>query len=289
MPNKTLHLHLISDASGETVDMVASAVISQFEGIHVVKHFWPLVRSFDNIDEAIKVVARSGGIVIQTMLNDEMLLYLRNQCSKMNVPCFSPIEELTNIISSILGIEPTSNARSKNPVLDKRYFDKVNSINFAINHDDGNRSHLSDEADIIIYGVSRVSKTPISLYIAAHYGYRVANIPITSLSSAPYISSENTSSLKIGLTISPSVLSKVRSDRCDNISNKRSQVAQAMSEEYSSIEASTQELKASLALFRKHQIYVIDVTHKAIEEIAADIIKHLHEQQDKENVVDIVL
>ncbi|CAL7962501.1 Kinase/pyrophosphorylase [Alphaproteobacteria bacterium] len=264
----TLHIYLVSDSSGETVAAVSRAAVTQFTGLHVIEYMWPLVRSKEQIDALMIEVQKAPGVIIHTMVNSEVRTYLIDKCKAISAPCLCSIQSILDGIQDYLKVPPSKQTPGKYSKLDDDYFSKIESMNFAINHDDGAGMEEYNKADIVLLGVSRTSKSPTALYLSQR-GYKVANFPIvldisTGLKISPH-------PLVVGFTIEPQYLLKVRCNRFASYKDMKNNSHKFL-ENYLSIDAINQEVEYAIKLFEKLKISVINVTAKAIEEIAAEVI-----------------
>jgi [pyruvate, water dikinase]-phosphate phosphotransferase / [pyruvate, water dikinase] kinase len=177
MPD-VLHLHLISDSTGETLESVAKASLARFEGAQAVKHFWPMVRSEGHLDRIIEEVAKKPGLVIYTLVDGLVRDRLEMRCATLGLPMVSPLDPTISALSELLG-QAATRRPGRQHVMDQAYFRRVDAINYTMVHDDGAQTGLEEleEADILLLGVSRTSKTPTSIYLA-NRGYKTANIPL---------------------------------------------------------------------------------------------------------------
>jgi regulator of PEP synthase PpsR (kinase-PPPase family) len=258
-----LNLYMVSDSSGETVVAVSKAVISQFENVQVKEYMWPLVRAKAQIDNLIQDVEKNPGIVLYTIINKELRDYLKLRCAEINVKCISPIANVISEISKYCGVLASKKNPEKEIFDDMSYFRKIDAINFAVNHDDGQQNQNFNEADILILGVSRTSKSPTSLYLAQR-GYKVANWPI--INGVEYDPLRFNNPLIVGLTVSIDRLIQIR--QCRLIA----QDVKNYDNEYTDALTIKDELKYANKIFQRNNIPVIDVTSKAVEEISAEII-----------------
>jgi regulator of PEP synthase PpsR (kinase-PPPase family) len=261
LPN--LSVYMVSDSSGETVIAVTKAVISQFDNIEVQEYMWPLVRSKEQIDEIATALQKNPGIVIYTILNKELREYLKLKCSELNVKCFSPIANIISEICSYCGVLTSKKTPEKEILSDINYFKKIEAINFTVNHDDGQQSKDFNNADILLTGVSRTSKSPTSLYLAQR-GYKVANWPI--INGVDYDFSLIDKPLIVGLTIGIERLIQIRQCRL------MGQDLKNFKNDYTDATSIKDEIKYANRIFNKNNFPIVDVTSKAIEEISAEII-----------------
>jgi regulator of PEP synthase PpsR (kinase-PPPase family) len=265
-----LHLHLLSDSTGETLETIAKAALAQFEGVETIKHFWPMIRSANNLERILAEIAQNPGLVLFTLVNAETRRTLEQRCRALGLPAVAPLDEVTHALSDMLG--QTAVARpGRQHALDAAYFARVEAIQFTIAHDDGIGSDNWEEADIVLAGVSRTSKTPTSIYLA-NRGYKVANIPLVPESPPPPILFQLRHPLVVGLTTNIDRLIQVRRNRLLSLN-------QAPETDYVDQEAVTRELAFARRLFADHGWPTIDVTRRSIEETAAAIINLCNERR----------
>ena len=259
----SLNLYMVSDSSGETVVAVSKAVVSQFDNIKIHEYMWPLVRSKKQIDEVVVSLKKNPGVVIYTIINRELREYLKEQCNKLNVKCFSPIASIISEICSYYNIQTSKKTPEKEILSDTSYFRKIEAINFTVSHDDGQQINDFNNADILLVGVSRTSKSPTSLYLAQR-GYKVANWPI--INDVEYDFSLIKDPLIVGLTVSVDRLIQIRQCRLigQNFSDFKNDYTDALS--------IREEIRYANKIFNNNKFPVVDVTSKAIEEISAEII-----------------
>ena len=264
LPKKIINLHLISDSTGETLSSVSRAVLSQFEDVDSNDFIWPLTRTKGQIEKVKESITKNPGIVLYTILEDELIENLKNHCYQLQIPCIPVLSRIISEFSNYLGLS-VSNTIGRQHLLDSDYFSRVEAINYTINHDDGQSSWDLYDADIVILGVSRTSKSPTSVYLSCR-GYKTANIPFVDISTIP----ENIHDLKkpliVGLTINPEKLVQIRQSRL-------ALLGQDIDTDYIDIEAVKLEVTESRKLFSKLNCPVIDVTKRSVEETAAKIIQ----------------
>jgi len=259
------HLHLVSDSTGETVSSVARATLAQFEGIEVEEYTWPLVRTKGQIDKVIEGVRKKPGFVIYTMSDKTLRRHLKDNCKKMNVPCISAISRVLKELSEFFHIKTSAHQPGRQHELDEEYFSRVEAINFALTHDDGQSVWDLEESDVVLIGASRTSKSPTSMYLA-YRGFRAANVPFVSTVPLPDIVFHLKKPLIVGLTISPDVLVQIRKNRLLSI-NEDSNT------DYTDIDQVKEELVKVRRIFTKYGWPVIDVTRRSVEETTANIIQ----------------
>lgn len=262
MPNR-LHLHLLSDSTGETLETIAKAALAQFEGAEVIRHFWPMVRSQQHLDRIMADIAANPGLVLFTLVNAETRVKLEERCRALGLPFVPALDAVTDALESALGQHPQARP-GRQHAMDAAYFARVDAIHYTIAHDDGVGWENWEEADIVLAGVSRSSKTPTSIYLA-NRGYKVANIPIVVESPPPPALFDLKHPLVVGLTNSPERLVQVRRNRLLALN-------QAPETDYVDSERVAREVQFARRMFADNDWPVIDVTRRSIEETAAAVI-----------------
>ncbi|MDX2083687.1 MAG: pyruvate, water dikinase regulatory protein [Rickettsiales bacterium] len=273
--NKKINLHLVSDSTGETLSSVARAVISQFEDVESNDFIWPLVRNKTQLEKVMEAISKDPGIVLYTILQDELIESLKNHCYKLQVPCISVLSRIITEFSNYLGMN-ISHAIGRQHILDQEYFSRVEAINYTLDHDDGQSAWDLYDADIVIIGVSRTSKSPTSVYLSCR-GYKTANVPFVNIETIPQTIYDLKKPLVVGLMINPEKLLQIRQSRMASI-------GQENATDYIDIEAIKIEVAESRKLFSKIGCVVIDVTKRSVEETAAKIIQLLQEKRNKPKV-----
>ncbi len=267
-----LHLHLVSDSTGETLESVVKAGLGQFEGVEAIKHFWPMVRSEGHLDRVIEEIGRRPGLVVYTLVNGEVRQRLETRCGALGLPLVSALDPIVTALSDMLGQRAMSRP-GRQHVMDAAYFRRVDAINYTMVHDDGAQHDDWEEADIVLAGVSRSSKTPTSIYLA-NRGYKTANIPIVPQSPPPQSLFALQTPLVVGLTTSPNRLVEIRRNRLLTL-------GQAPDTAYVDMAVVEAEVAFARRLFADHEIPVIDVTRRSIEETAAAIINLVQARADR--------
>jgi regulator of PEP synthase PpsR (kinase-PPPase family) len=268
-----LHLHLLSDSTGETLENIAKAGLAQFEGVETIKHFWPMVRSQGHLDRILLEIAQRPGLVIFTLVNNDVRKRLESRCHALGLPIVSALDPVIEALSRLLGQEAIARP-GRQHILDAAYFARVDAIQFTIAHDDGIGPEDWEEADILLTGVSRSSKTPTSIYLA-NRGYKVANIPLVVEAPPPQSLFSLVHPIVVGLTTSPDRLVQIRRNRLLSL-NQSPETA------YVDQEAVAAELAYARRMFSDHGWPVIDVTRRSIEETAAAIINLVNEKSPKD-------
>ncbi len=266
-----LHLHLVSDSTGETLEMVAKAGLARFEGAEAIKHFWPMVRSEGHLDRVLEEIVRRPGLVIYTLVNGRVRDRLESRCASLRLPMVSPLDPIVDALSGLLGQTATSQP-GRQHIMDSAYFQRVDAINYTMVHDDGAGADDWEEADIVLAGVSRTSKTPTSIYLA-NRGYKTANIPIVPVSPPPPQLFKLVKPLVVGLTTASERLMMVRRNRLLSL-------GQTADTSYVDLEQIEAETAYARRLFADHDMPVIDVTRRSIEETAAAIINLVQARAD---------
>ena len=264
-----LHLHLLSDSTGETLENIAKAALAQFDDVETIRHFWPMVRSETHLERILTEIAQNPGLVIFTLVNSEIRRQLESRCRAMGLPAVAPLDPVNHALSSLLGQEMKARP-GRQHTLDAAYFARVDAIQFTIAHDDGVNWENWEEADILLAGVSRTSKTPTSIYLA-NRGFKTANIPIVPESPPPDLLYQLKHPMVVGLTTSPERLIQVRRNRLLSL-NQRDETA------YVEAEAVQKEVAYARRMFADNGWPVIDVTRRSIEETAAAIINLCNER-----------
>ena len=268
-------IYLISDSTGETLDRIFLAIQSQFSNFKYEKKEFVFVRTEQQINKIIEECAKKENVIIlYTVVETKLAKYLSQTSEKRKIPCFGILGNLILNFSKLLNQKAT-HTPSAQYVLDDDYYKRIEAIQFSMSHDDGMRTEDIKNADVILLGVSRTSKTPTSIYLA-NRGYKTLNIPLIGKQEIPsFLKEENNKLCVIGLVVDASRLSDIRTNRLEimkevNIPN------------YSNLEFVKRELENSKKLFKKYNWPIIDVTRKSVEETAASVIR-IHEIKKNQN------
>ncbi|TPG52729.1 kinase/pyrophosphorylase [Sphingomonas glacialis] len=265
-----LHLHLLSDSTGETLENIAKAALAQYDDVETIRHFWPMVRTEAHLERILQEISQNPGLVLFTLVNSETRRTLESRCRTLGLPAVAPLDAVTGALSGLLG--QAAKARpGRQHVLDAAYFARVDAIQFTIAHDDGILAEDWEEADILLAGVSRSSKTPTSIYLA-NRGFKTANIPIVVESPPPESLFTLKNPIIVGLTTSADRLIQVRRNRLLSL-NEMTTTA------YVDQESVTREVAYARRMFADNGWPVIDVTRRSIEETAAAIIALVGERR----------
>ncbi len=269
-----LHLHLVSDSTGETLEMIAKAALAQFEDAEIIRHFWPMVRSKQHLDRIVPDLAANPGLVLFTLVNSETRMRLEDHCRQIGLPAVPALDAVTTALESQLGQEAHGRP-GRQHLMDEAYFQRVEAIQFTIAHDDGIAWENWEQADIVLAGVSRSSKTPTSIYLA-NRGYKVANIPIVVESPPPKALFGLRHPLVVGLTTAPERLVQIRRNRLLSL-NEGTETS------YVDGDHVKDELQFARRMFADNGWPVIDVTRRSIEESAAAIIRLVQQRERRLN------
>jgi [pyruvate, water dikinase]-phosphate phosphotransferase / [pyruvate, water dikinase] kinase len=265
------HLHLLSDSTGETLELIAKAALAQFDDADVRRHFWPMVRSQQHLDRILADIADNPGLVLFTLVNQDIRARLEERCSALGLPAIAALDQVTSALEDLFGQQAKARP-GRQHLMDDAYFARVEAIQFTIAHDDGVGWEEWEEADILLAGVSRSSKTPTSIYLA-NRGYKTANIPIVVESPPPPALFGLKHPLVVGLTTAPERLVQVRRNRLISLN-------QAPETAYVDTDKVTREVQMARRMFADNGWPVIDVTRRSIEETAAAVINLYNARQD---------
>jgi [pyruvate, water dikinase]-phosphate phosphotransferase / [pyruvate, water dikinase] kinase len=261
---RSFHLHMLSDATGETLATIAKAVRVQYAQVRTIEHLHPLVRSRRELERVLRDVEAAPGIVLYTLFNRELADELERSCKRLNIPCVAALKPILQVFESYLGTPATPTVGGQH-VLDADYFRRIEALNFTMLHDDGHLPHNLNDADIILVGISRTSKTPTSIYLA-NRGFKTANVPLVPGMSVPPQLEAPSRAFVVGLVASPDRIAQVRQHRVI-------EQAQNHLEDYVDREAIAAEIAQTRQLCARHGWPIIDVTRRSIEETAAAIIR----------------
>ena len=267
--SNTYQIYLISDSTGETLERIFLALKAQFKNIEYQIHSYSFTRTENQILKILQNAEENkNSIILYTIVENNLAKYLTNISDDKNIPCFSVLGNLILNFSKILN-QKASHVPSGQHILNDKYYDRIEAIQFTMNHDDGNLSNEFDKSDIILVGVSRTSKTPTSIYLA-NKGFKTSNIPLVNEHSLPEKLKENPQiTCVVGLSTEPERLADLRKNRLNSLKEKEKT-------NYTNLEDITDEVKKAKQTFQKYKWPVIDVTRKSVEETAASIIK-IHE------------
>lgn len=263
-PQSFFHLHLISDATGETLIAAGRAAAAQYPNARSIEHIYPLIRSERQLLKVLEDIDAEPGIVLYTIIDEQLATLLDRRCAEIGVPCVSVLEPVLSIFQSYLGA-PKGRRVGAQHVLDAEYFRRIDALNFTMEHDDGQLPPNIEEADIVLIGISRTSKTPTSIYLA-NRGLKTANVPIVVGVPIPEQLVSAKKPLIVGLIASTDRISQVRKNRILGA------VHGYDSQSYVDRAQISEELSYARQLCDRHGWPMIDVTRRSIEETAAAVV-----------------
>ena len=265
------HLHLISDATGETLTTMAKAAAVQYAQVRPIEHVHPLVRTHKQLERVLKEVEQAPGIVLYTVVKKELIEEIERRCRELKVPALHVLQPIMKVFESYLGAPQTPVVAGQH-LVDADYFRRIDALNFAMAHDDGQLPQDLNAADIIILGISRTSKTPTSIYLAQR-GYKTANLPLVPGIDLPEPLIKPHTAFVVGLVASAERIAEIRRNRVRLLADRNL-------DDYVDRNQITNEIAYSRRLCSKHGWPVIDVTRRSIEETAATIIRLLHDREE---------
>ena len=263
MGRSFFHLHLVSDSTGETLLAVSRAASAQYQGISAIEHIYPLVRNSGQLDRVLQEIEQTPGVVLYTLVDPNIADRLEAACREQGCPCLSVLEPVHNLFQSYLGIATTPRPGAQH-MLNAEYFRRIDALNFTMLHDDGQLTDGIEQADVILVGISRTSKTPTSIYLA-NRGIKTANVPMVPGIPLPEILSTLVRPLIVGLVASPERIVQIRQNRLLSL-NAADDTA------YVDKSSVADEVAQSRRIFDRYDWPIIDVTRKSIEETAAAIL-----------------
>ena len=271
--NEKYNVYLVSDSTGETLDRIFLSLKSQFENFEYEKKEFAFVRTEQQIDKIIKECNEiENPLILYTIVETKLAKYISNQSQKNNVPCFGILGNLILSFSKLLN-QKAIHKPSAQHVLDDDYYRRIEAIQFTMSHDDGKKVDDINDADVILLGVSRTSKTPTSIYLA-NRGYKTINIPLVLDQKIPKGLGKNVSSNVVGLVADPERLADIRRNRVAIMKNPRLK-------DYTNLDFIRKEVEDSKTLFKKNNWPIIDVTRRSVEETAASILKIIEIKKNK--------
>jgi regulator of PEP synthase PpsR (kinase-PPPase family) len=266
-----LHLHLVSDSTGETSRTVARAALVQFQHVEVVEHLWSMVRSRVQVDEAIAGIKENPGFVLYTLVNMEVRKLFEQACEDLDVPMASPLIPVITKLANYLGEQALANP-GRQHVMNEEYFRRIDAMHYVLDHDDGQARHNLEEADVILLGVSRTSKTPTCMYLA-NRGLKAANVPLVPGVPLPHEVMAARKPLIVGLTSDPRRLIELRRARMRMMQKSEES-------DYTDMDSIVREMTEARKLFAEKGWPTIDVTRRSVEETAATILQLHARRQD---------
>jgi regulator of PEP synthase PpsR (kinase-PPPase family) len=264
------HLHLVSDSTGETLTTIAKAASVQYAMVRPIEHVHPLVRTVRQLNRVLQEIEQSPGIVLYTITNRDLSEQLEQRCSELKIPCLAVLQPIMGVFESYLGAPRTPTVAGQH-VLDAAYFRRIDALNFTMAHDDGHLPEDLNDADIIILGISRTSKTPTSIYLAQR-GYKTANLPLVPSIPLPESLTKPHSAFVVCLVATPDRIAEIRRHRAMMLADHNL-------DDYVDRDRITAEIAYSRRICAKYRWPVIDVTRRSVEESAATILKLLHDSE----------
>ncbi len=261
------HVHLVSDSTGETLNAMSKAVCARFDDVLPIEHMYPLMRSQRQLDRVLREVEAAPGVVIHTIVDRDLRMTLEAGCRAVESPCIAALDPMTAALGRYLGAQLTTRIGVQH-TLDTDYFNRIEALNYAIGHDDGQGNQDLESADVVLVGVSRTSKTPTCIYLA-HRGVRAANVPLVPGADPPDQLLNTHRALVVGLVVSPDRLIQIRRNRLLSLNEGRES-------SYVDQDAVRDETIRARRLFEKHGWPIIDVTRRSVEETAAAVINLLN-------------
>lgn len=273
-PQRFFHLHLVSDATGETLNTVAKAAAAQYADFRPIAHIYALVRTPSQLNRALREIEEQPGIVLFTLINPDIRHHLERQCEALGVPCLSILDPIISMLSQYLNAASRPQVAGQH-ALNSDYFRRIDALNFTMAHDDGQNLDDLEKSDVVILGVSRTSKTPTSIYLAQR-GVRTANIPIVPGIPVPRNLTQLRGPLIVGLIASAERIAQIRRHRLLSLKESRST-------DYVDPRLITDELLFMKSLCAQNDWPLVDVTRRSVEETAASILNMLSEYRKAEN------
>ena len=264
--NNLYHIYLISDATGETLDRIFIAIKAQFKNIDYKIHTFSFTRTANQILKIIEGAEKNkNSIILYSIVDSNLAKYLAKTSDEKKIPCFGVLGELILSFSKLLN-QKASHQPSGQYALDEEYYERIEAIQFTMNHDDGNLIKEIQKSDIILLGVSRTSKTPTSIFLA-NKGFKTSNIPLINDKSLPEVLKEDPKiACVVGLNTEPERLVEIRKNRMNSLKENTNK-------QYTDLDLVKKEVEAAKNTFKKYKWPTIDVTRKSVKETAASIIK----------------
>ena len=263
--NQKYNVYLVSDSTGETLDRIFLSLKSQFSNFEYEKKEFAFVRTEQQIDKIIEdCINLENSLILYTIVETKLAKYISKKSEKNNVPCFGILGNLILSFSKLLN-QKAIHKPSAQHVLDDDYYKRIEAIQFTMSHDDGKKVEDINEADVILLGVSRTSKTPTSFYLA-NRGFKTINIPLILNQKIPESLKQNKKSCIVGLVADPDRLADIRRNRVAIMRDHKLK-------EYTDLIFIKKEILESKNLFKKNNWPIIDVTRRSVEETAASILK----------------
>lgn len=263
---QTIVLYLVSHASGELVEMLARNAVAHLDGVEVERRLWKMVRSLGQVPDILASIGERRGFVVHSVSDQVIRRALEDGCYALHVPCLFALEPLVATLAAHYGV-PVHFRGSAREVMDDDYFRRVEAMKYTLSHDDGLAADNLEDADVVLVGVSRATKTPTCMYLASR-GIKAANVPLVPGVPLPDGVLKAKHPIIVGLTINPEHLAKVREGRLKRLHEDETT-------DYAELDAVMREVREARRLYARHHWPVIDVTQRSIEQTAAYIMKML--------------
>ena len=271
--NEKYNVYLVSDSTGETLDRIFLSLKSQFASFEYEKKEYAFVRTEQQIDKIIKeCLNQNNSLILYTIVETKLAKYISSQSEKNKVPCFGILGNLILSFSKLLN-QKAIHKPSAQHVLDEDYYKRIEAIQFTMSHDDGKKVDDLKNADVILLGVSRTSKTPTSIYLA-NRGFKTVNIPLVLEQKIPAELNSQTEACVVGLVADPERLADIRRNRVAIMNDNKIK-------DYTNLDFIRKEVNDSKNLFKKNNWPIIDVTRRSVEETAASILKIIEIKKNK--------
>jgi len=267
---KVFHVHLVSDATGETINSISRACLAQFTNVKIQIHYWSLIRTKRQLDLVGEGLRHWPGLVLYTFVDENMGRALADMCLRYNLPSHSVLDPILLVMGAFLGRQ-SEHAPGKQHVLDEDYFARIDAMEYALSFDDGNRVDKLECADVIVLGVSRTSKTPTCIYLS-HRGIRAANVPIVPDVPLTIDFAALQKPLVVALTRDPDSLVETRRSRLRLLH-------QSDDTPYTDPEKVREEVREARRFYGRLGCPIIDVTRRSVEETSAEIMMLLHKRK----------
>lgn len=263
---KTIHVHLVSHASGELIEMLARNAVAQLKSVNVERRLWKMVRHLGQVPEILAAIAETPGFVVHSVAATDIREGLEEGCRRLRVPCLFTLEPLVSQLSEHFDV-PVRFRASTLDTIDEDYYQRVEAMKYTLSHDDGQATNELDSADVVLVGVSRATKTPTCMYLASR-GVKAANVPLVPGVPLPSGLLAADRPFVVGLTINPTRLAAVRSARLKALHQKDGT-------DYDDLDSLRNEVRDARRIFLRHGWPVIDVTDRSIEQVTNMIIEML--------------
>ncbi len=270
------HVHLVSDSTGETLNAMAKAVVARFDAVLPIEHIYALVRSPRQLFRVLKEIEAAPGVVLHTIVDKDLRAGLEQGCRDLEMPCIAALDPLVSSLARYLGASLSTRVGAQHN-LDADYFQRIDALDYAMAHDDGQQTPNLETADVVLVGVSRTSKTPTCIYLAQR-GIRAANVPLVPGAEPPPQLFNLTRPIVVGLTVSPDRLVSIRRNRLLNLNEQREST-------YIEQDSVREEIIRARRMFERNGWPIIDVTRRSIEETAAAVVNLLNAARQGQDLV----